>query len=75
MNPGVPAIATLNEPVLWVFLFGLVLTIVLLVCNVKGAILIGIVVSDCCRNSYGRYDDERHGQLFRSVRGSADDVL
>ena len=42
---GVPAIATLNEPVLWLFLFGLVLTIVLLVCNVKGAILIGIVVS------------------------------
>ena len=42
---GVPAIATLNEPVLWLFLFGLVLTIVLLVCNVTGAILIGIVVS------------------------------
>ena len=42
---GVPAIATLNEPVLWLFLFGLVLTIVLLVCNVKGAILVGIVVS------------------------------
>ena len=42
---GVPAIATLNEPVLWLFLFGLVLTIVLLVCNVKGAILIGIAVS------------------------------
>ena len=42
---GVPAIATLNEPVLWLFLFGLVFTIVLLVCNVKGAILIGIVVS------------------------------
>ena len=42
---GVPAIATLNETVLWLFLFGLVLTIVLLVCNVKGAILIGIVVS------------------------------
>ena len=42
---GVPAIASLNEPVLWLFLFGLVLTIVLLVCNVKGAILIGIVVS------------------------------
>ena len=42
---GVPAIATLNEPVLWLFLFGLVLTIVLLVCNVKGAILICIVIS------------------------------
>ena len=42
---GVPAIATLNQPVFWLFLIGLVLTVVLLVCNVKGAILIGIVVT------------------------------
>ena len=41
----VPAIATLNQPVLWLFLIGLALTIVLLVCKVKGAILIGIVVT------------------------------
>ena len=44
-DSGVPAIATLNQPVFWLFLIGLVLTIVLLVCNVKGAILIGIVVT------------------------------
>ena len=40
---GVPAMATLNTPVLWLFLIGLAITIILLVLNVKGAILIGIV--------------------------------
>ena len=44
-DSGVPAIVTLNQPVFWLFLIGLVLTIVLLVCNVKGAILIGIVAT------------------------------
>ena len=44
-DSGVPAIATLNQPALWLFLIGLVLTIILLVCNVKGAILIGMVVT------------------------------
>lgn len=44
-DSGVPAMATLNQPSLWLFLVGLTLTIVLLVCNVKGAILIGIVVT------------------------------
>ena len=42
---GVPAMATLNTPVLWLFIIGLVLTVVLLVLNVKGAILIGIVAT------------------------------
>lgn len=42
---GVPALSTLNQPTFWLFLIGLALTIVLLVCNVKGAILIGIVVT------------------------------
>src|SRR5699024_4967398 len=36
-DSGVPAMATLNQPSLWLFLVGLTLTIVLLVCNVKGA--------------------------------------
>ena len=44
-DSGVPAMATLNSNVLWLFIIGLVLTIVLLVCNVKGAILIGIVAT------------------------------
>ncbi|HJD21651.1 MAG TPA: NCS2 family permease [Candidatus Gemmiger faecigallinarum] len=44
-DSGVPALAALNQPAFWLFLIGLVLTVVLLVCNVKGAILIGIVVS------------------------------
>ena len=42
---GVPALSTLTQPTFWLFLIGLALTIVLLVCNVKGAILIGIVVT------------------------------
>ena len=37
--------ATLNTNVLWLFIIGLVITIVLLVLNVKGAILIGIVAT------------------------------
>ena len=44
-DSGVPALAALNQPSLWLFLIGLALTIVLLVCKVKGAILIGIVVT------------------------------
>ena len=40
-----PGMATLNSPVLWLFLIGLVLIIVLQVLHVKGAILIGIIVT------------------------------
>jgi len=42
---GVPSIPTLNQPVLWLFLIGLVLIIVLSVLKVKGAILISIVAT------------------------------
>lgn len=42
---GVPALSTLNQPQFWVFLFGLALTIILLVCKVQGAILISIIVT------------------------------
>ena len=41
----VPALATLNSPTLWLFLIGLALTVILLVCKVKGAILIGIIAT------------------------------
>ena len=44
-DSGVPALATLNQPAFWVFITGLILTIVLLVCNVKGAILIAIIAT------------------------------
>ena len=44
-DSGVPALATLNQPAFWLFLIGLVLAIVLLVLNVKGAILISIIVT------------------------------
>lgn len=42
---GVPALSTLNVPALWLLIIGLVLTIVLQLLKVKGAILIGIVVT------------------------------
>ncbi len=42
---GVPALSILNNPTLWVFLIGLVITVVLLILKVKGAILIGIVAT------------------------------
>ena len=44
-DSGVPALATLNQPAFWLFVIGLALTIVLLVCKVKGAILIGIIAT------------------------------
>ena len=44
-DSGVPALATLNDASFWLFLIGLALTIILLVCKVKGAILISIVVT------------------------------
>lgn len=42
---GVPALATLNTPTLWLFLIGLAITIVLMVLKVKGAMLIAIVAT------------------------------
>lgn len=44
-DSGVPAIATLNQPVLWIFLIGLVLAVILTLKNVKGGILIAIIVT------------------------------
>ena len=44
-SSGVPALAALNQPSFWLFLIGLALTVVLVSCNVKGAILIGIVAT------------------------------
>ena len=41
----VPEFAKLNNPVLWLFLIGLVLTVVLLILKVKGAILIAIIAT------------------------------
>jgi len=42
---GVPAMTALNTEALWLFLIGLVLTVVLLLLKVKGAILISIIVT------------------------------
>ncbi len=44
-SAGVPAVSTLNTPALWLFLAGLVLTIVLMLLKVKGAILISIIAT------------------------------
>ena len=44
-DSGVPALATLHQPSLWLFLIGLALTIVLLAKQVKGAILLSIVLT------------------------------
>jgi len=42
---GVPALTTLNQPTLWLFLIGLFITVVLLLLKVKGAILISIIAT------------------------------
>lgn len=44
-SSGVPAFTAFNNPIILVFLFGLILTLILMLLKVKGAILIGIVVS------------------------------
>ncbi len=42
---GVPSMSILNTPVLWLFLIGLFITVVLMLLKVKGAILIAIVAT------------------------------
>ena len=42
---GVPALAALNQPAFWLFLFGMGLTVVLLVRQVPGAILLGMAAT------------------------------
>ena len=42
---AVPELAKMNQPVLWVFLIGLIIIIVLQLLKVKGAILIGIIAA------------------------------
>ena len=44
-SSGVPALATLDQPALWLFFIGLILIVVLQLWKVKGAILLGIVVT------------------------------
>ncbi|NLJ30963.1 MAG: NCS2 family permease, partial [Clostridiales bacterium] len=44
-SSAVPAIVKLNQPVVWLALIGLALTVVLLVMKVKGAILISIALT------------------------------
>ncbi len=44
-SSGVPAIVSLNQPVLWVFLIGLLLAVILTLLNVKGALFIAIIAT------------------------------
>lgn len=44
-SAGVPAMATLNSPTLWLFVIGLVLIVILNILKVKGAILISIIAT------------------------------
>ena len=44
-SAGVPAMATLNNPTLWLFLIGLVITVVLNLLKIKGAMLISIIAT------------------------------
>ena len=44
-SAGVPALATFNNPVLIVFLLGLIITAILMLLNIKGAMLIGIIAT------------------------------
>lgn len=44
-SSGVPALSVMNDPIIWVFLIGLMLAIVLTVLNVKGALFIAILAT------------------------------
>lgn len=44
-DSGVPSMATLNSPTLWLFLIGLLLVIVFTVLKVKGGMLLAIVIT------------------------------
>ena len=44
-DAGVPSVSTFNQPALWVFLIGFLITIVLYLKEVKGAVLIGIIIA------------------------------
>lgn len=44
-DSGMPELSVLNTAAIWVFLIGLVLTVVLLILKVKGAMLISIIVT------------------------------
>ncbi len=70
-DSGVPALATLNQPAFWLFLIGLALTIVLLVFKVKGAMLIGIIVTAILGIPMGVTVTPQHRQLYRGLPGAA----
>lgn len=52
-SAGVPAIAVFNQPKLLLFVFGLVVTFILLIKKFEGAIFIGIIVTTICGIPFG----------------------
>lgn len=78
-SDGIPSLASFNDPTLLLTVFGLVFTIVLLVNNVKGAILIGILVTTVVGIPAGVVDISAisfssYGEMFKefgSVAGTA----
>ena len=44
-SAGIPELASLNQPTLWVFLIGLVITVVLTLLNIKGGMLLAIIAT------------------------------
>lgn len=78
-SDGIPSLASFNDPTLLLTVFGLVFTIILLVNNVKGAILIGILVTTVVGIPTGVVDISAisfssYGEMFKefgSVAGTA----
>ncbi|NLY67774.1 MAG: NCS2 family permease [Tissierellia bacterium] len=44
-SAGVPELVTLNNPTVLLTIFGIILTVILLILNVKGAIFLGIIIT------------------------------
>ncbi|HAN21521.1 MAG: guanine permease [Clostridiales bacterium GWF2_36_10] len=44
-SSAVPALVQLDSPVLWLVLFGIAISLILVVCKVKGSILLGIIIT------------------------------
>lgn len=78
-SDGIPSLASFNDPTLLLTVFGLVFTVILLVNNVKGAILIGILVTTVVGIPAGVVDISTisfssYGEMFKefgSVAGTA----
>jgi AGZA family xanthine/uracil permease-like MFS transporter len=67
---AVPALVTLNSPAVLLAILGLIITVVLLILNVKGAILIGIAATTILGIPFGVVDLSLLGEGSNSVANS-----